>query len=79
MAENCLDLILDNFQLNFGQLSDSAKTRLKTHSGSFYLRYFLDFFVSSFVIAPCVISYWRGVWDHSLLYLDERTFHVNSF
>lgn len=73
-TETCLELLLDNFQLNFGQLSESAKTRLKTHQTQIWFRYILDFFISSFIIAPCVISFWRGVWDYSLIYLHERYF-----
>ena len=73
-TETCLELLLDNFQLNFGQLSESAKTRLITHQTQIWLRYILDFFISSFIIAPCVISFWRGVWDYSLIYLHERYF-----
>ena len=36
----------------------------------------LDFFVCNFVIAPAVISFWRGVWDYSLIYLEERLLNV---
>ena len=74
-SEKYLQLIIDNFQLNFGQLSESAKTRLKSQSQGFWVRYILDFFVSSFIIAPLVISVWRGVWDHSLIYLEHNTFN----
>ena len=70
-TETLLELLLDNFQLNFGQLSESAKGRLKSYQGQLWFRYILDFFISSFIIAPCVISFWRGVWDYSLIYLER--------
>ena len=79
MMEQLLDLLLDNFQLNFGQLSDAAKQRLKTNASQLWFRYICDFFISSFIIAPCVISFWRGVWDYSAIYLQERYFNGDCY
>jgi hypothetical protein len=67
-----LTLVLDNFQANFGELSDLCKAKIRQNSRGFWRRYVVDFLLCNFLIAPFVISFWRGTWDHSLIYLDER-------
>ena len=76
-SENILDLVFDNFNDSFNiKLSESCKDTIKSNSCAFFARYVLDFFVCNFVIAPAVISFWRGVWDYSLIYLEERLLNV---
>ena len=71
-----LQTLLDNFQLNFGPMSDACVEKLKKKSNALWTRYILDFFIGHFIIAPAMISFWRGTWDYSLIYLDEGIFNV---
>ena len=75
-SKTAFDILLDNFQLNFGQLSDSCLHKLKHHKEELWSRYCFDFLICNFVVAPSVISFWRGTWDHSLIYLEQRLFDV---
>ena len=69
-----LNTLLSNFQSNFGKLSDLCTDKLRHRSSSLWKRYCLDFLISHFLIAPAVIAFWRGTWDYSWIYLDERLF-----
>ncbi len=71
-----LQLVIDNFQNNFGPLTELCKEKLFNRRQEFWTRYVLDLLICNFVVAPCLISFWRGTWDHSLIYLDERLFNV---
>ena len=75
-----LNTLLSNFQSNFGKLSDLCTDKLRHKSSSLWKRYCLDFLISHFIIAPAVIAFWRGTWDYSWIYLDERLFeNVKTF
>ena len=66
-----LDLIFDSFKHGFDvDLSEKSKSFVKSNYGAFFTHYVLDFFVCNFVIAPAIISVWRGVWDYSLIWLE---------
>ena len=67
-----IDFILSHFNYTFNaQLSDKTKQRVKTNYQYFFAYYAIDFFICNFIIAPAVISVWRGVWDYSLIYLED--------
>ena len=72
-----LDLILENYQLNFGKLSDLCIDKVRKNSDAFWKRYIVDFFICNFIISPCLISFWRGTWDFSIVYMDHWAFHVS--
>ena len=72
-----LDLILENYQLNFGKLSDLCIDKVRKNSDDFWKRYIVDFFICNFIISPCLISFWRGTWDFSIVYMDHWAFHVS--
>ena len=63
-----LNTLLNNFQHNFGPLSDLCIDKIRHSSVSLWTRYCLDFIISHFIIAPAVIAFWRGTWDHSTIY-----------
>ena len=68
-----IDFILSHFNYTFNaQLSDKTKQRVKTNYQYFFAYYAIDFFICNFIIAPAVISVWRGVWDYSLIYLEDQ-------
>ena len=66
-----LNTLLNNFQHNFGPLSDLCIDKIRHNSVSLWTRYCLDFIISHFIIAPAVIAFWRGTWDHSTIYWDK--------
>ena len=66
-----LNTLLNNFQHNFGPLSDLCIDKLRHNSASLWTRYCLDFIISHFIIAPAVIAFWRGTWDHSTNYWEK--------
>ena len=35
-------------------------------------RLFVDFWIGQVIIGPALVAFWRGIWDYSLFYLDER-------
>ena len=72
-----MDLILENYQLNFGKLSDLCIDKVRKNSDDFWKRYIVDFFICNFIISPCLISFWRGTWDYSIIYMDHWAFHVS--
>ena len=49
-------------------LSDLCIDKIRHNSVSLWTRYCLDFIISHFIIAPAVIAFWRGTWDHSTIY-----------
>ena len=63
-----LNLLLENFQLNFGPLSDLCIDKVKNNESELWKRYIFDLFISTFVIAPSVIAFWRGTWDYAIEY-----------
>ena len=65
-----LNTLLNNFQHNFGPLSDLCIDKIRHNSVSLWTRYCLDFIISHFIIAPAVIAFWRGTWDHSTIYWE---------
>ena len=77
--QKVVTLILDNFQSVFNtRIPLSLRQEIiYKRPWRFLFRYFLaDFFISSFIIAPAVIAFWRGTWDYSLIYLEERLLDV---
>ena len=71
--EKIIDLILTNFDYAFNiKLSEKTKSFIQSNYHSFLAHYLIDFLICNFVIAPAIISVWRGVWDHSLIYLDNN-------
>ena len=70
-------LIFDNYDYAFNvRLSEDTKRIVRSNLSSFLGRYILDFFICNFVIAPAVVSFWRGVWDYSLIYLVQDLLDV---
>ena len=74
-----LNTLLNNFQHNFGPLSDLCIDKLRHNSVSLWTRYCLDFIISHFIIAPAVIAFWRGTWDHSTNYWEKVFGDVRLF
>ena len=66
-----LNTLLNNFQLNFGRLSDECKDKLKQNSASLWTRYCFDFLFCQLIVTVAVTAYWRGTWAYSLIYLDK--------
>ena len=66
-----LNTLLNNFQHNFGPLSDLCIDKIRHSSVSLWTRYCLDFIISHFIIALAVIAFWRGTWDHSTIYWEK--------
>ena len=77
IPQQILDLIFDSFNYGFNiELSEKSKSFVKSNYEAFFVNYFLDFFICNFVISLAVVSFWRGVWDHSLIFLEERLLNV---
>ena len=74
-----LNTLLNNFQNNFGQLSDLSIDKLRHNSVSLWTRYCMDFLFCHFLVGPAVIAFWRGTWDYSWIYLDEWLFENVRF
>ena len=71
---NSLNTLLNNFQLNFGSLSDLSINKIRHNSVSLWRKYCFDWIFCHFIIAPAVIAFWRGTWDYSVIYLDQGLF-----
>ena len=77
ILSSMVELIFDNYNCAFNVcLSEDTKRIVRSNLSSFFGRYILDFFICNFVIAPAVISFWRGVWDYSLIYLEQDLLDV---
>ena len=67
-----MNLMLDNFDNTFNaELSEKTKTHVQSNYWTLFAHYAIDFFICNFVIAFAVVSFWRGVWDYSLIYLEN--------
>ena len=79
IPERVVDLLLAHFNITFNtELSDKTKSHVKSNYWTLFAHYVIDFFICNFVIAFAVVSFWRGVWDYSLIYLENLLGKVNS-
>lgn len=73
-ANSWTQLLLTDFESNFGPLNRKCFTQLEQQRSSLLGRYFLDFLLCHVIVGPCVILFWRGTWDFSPFYLDAVFF-----
>eukprot|EP00092_Neocalanus_flemingeri_P018475 GFUD01019994.1.p1 GENE.GFUD01019994.1~~GFUD01019994.1.p1 ORF type:complete len:407 (+),score=61.26 GFUD01019994.1:95-1315(+) len=68
---NCL---VEDFEIQYGKLSSQAQKSVNRKVSVVYLLYFIDLLVSFLVIGPCVVAFWRCVWNYHDLFLDGPVF-----
>ena len=78
-SKKLVNVLLAHFNYTFDiELSDKTKNLILSNCSTFIKHYIADFFICNFIISLAVVSFWRGVWDHSILYFEEFLKQENS-
>ena len=78
-SKKLVNILLAHFNYTFDiELSDKTKNLILSNCSTFIKHYIADFFICNFIISLAVVSFWRGVWDHSILYFEEFLKQENS-
>ena len=62
--------IIKDYALNCGEINIPHEKLSPTRKWIF--RLFLDFTLGQLLVGPALVAFWRGIWDYSLFYLDEK-------
>ena len=78
-SQKLVNVLLTHFNYTFDiELSDKTKNLILSNCSTFIKHYIADFFICTFIISLAVVSFWRGVWDHSIVYFEELLKQENS-
>ena len=69
--ERLVNVLLTHFYYTFDiELSENNRKLVVSRYWTLLGHYAADFFICNFIISLAVVSFWRGVWDYSIVYFD---------
>ena len=70
-SQKLVNVLLTHFNYTFDiELSDNNRKLVLSKYWTLLGHYAADFFICNFVISLAVVSFWRGVWDYSIVYFE---------
>ena len=79
-SHRLIHVLLTHIHYTFDiELSEKNKELVLSKYWTLIGHYIVDFFICNFIISLAVVSFWRGVWDYSIVYFKALLKQENNW
>ena len=79
-SHRLINVLLTHIHYTFDiELSEKNKELVLSKYWTLIGHYIVDFFICNFIISLAVVSFWRGVWDYSIVYFKALSEQENNW